>query len=135
MNFNQAVICGNMTREPEIRQVPSGQAVCSFTVATNRVYTTAAKERREETEFHNVVAWGKQAEILGQYGKKGKLILVAGRLQTRSWEDKTHPEIKHYRTEIIVDSFQFGPNTSKGEEMSAAAKGEELEPELQDMPF
>ena len=135
MNFNQAVICGNMTREPELRQVPSGQAVCSFTVATNRVYTTAAKERKEETEFHNVVAWGKQAEILAQYGKKGTPILVAGRLQTRSWEDKTHPELKHYRTEIIVDKFEFGPKTSKAEEVPPAAQDTGTEPEPGEIPF
>jgi single-strand DNA-binding protein len=124
-----------MTREPELRSVPSGQAVCSFTVATNRVHTTAAKERKEETEFHNVVAWGKHAEIVGQYGKKGKLILVAGRLRTRSWDDKTHPEIKHYRTEIVVEDFEFGPNTSKAEEIPPAVPQSSPELEPDDMPF
>jgi single-strand DNA-binding protein len=135
MNFNQAVICGNMTREPELRQVPSGQSVCSFTVATNRIYSTADKKRREEAEFHNVVAWGKQAEILAQYGKKGTLIMIAGRLQTRSWEDKTHPQIKHYRTEIIVRDFQFGPKTSKAEEVPPMVEETEEESTPEDMPF
>jgi single-strand DNA-binding protein len=135
MNFNQAVICGNMTREPELRKLDSGQFVCSFTVATNRVYTTAIKERKEETEFHNVVAWGKQAEILAQYGKKGKLLLVTGRLQTRTWDDKTHPEIKHYHTEIVVEDFQFGPKSSKDDETPPIVQEAASEPVPEDMPF
>ncbi len=135
MNYNHVIICGNVTRDPECRTVPSGQAVCSFTIATNRTYTDANKERKEQTEFHNVVAWSKQAEIIGQYVKKGKLLLVEGRLQTRSWEDKTHPEIKHYRTEIIVDNFEFGPNTSKAEEPPIQRRGEETEPAPEEIPF
>jgi single-strand DNA-binding protein len=136
MNYNHVVICGNMTREPDCRKLPSGQSVCSFTVATTRVYYDAHKERKEQTEFHAVVAWGKQAEILGQYGKKGGLLLITGRLQTRSWDDKVTPTFKHYRTEIIVEDFELGPNTSRGGAVPpAVGKEAEPEPAPDDIPF
>ena len=112
MNVNKAFIMGNLTRDPELRQTPSGQAVCSFGVATNRFYTDGSGQKQKQAEFHNVVAWGKQAEIVNQYLKKGSLIFVEGRLQTRNWQDPQGG--KHYRTEIIAERIQLGPRPQGG---------------------
>ena len=112
MNLNKAFIIGNLTRDPEIRQIPSGQAVCSFGVATNRFYTDSMGQKQKQAEFHNVVAWGKQAEIINQYLHKGSSILVEGRLQTRSWQDQQGT--KHWRTEIIAERIQLGPRQDGG---------------------
>ncbi len=105
MYINKVIIYGNLTRDPEVRALPSGQQVATFSVATNRVYRDKDKNRKETTEFHNVVAFGRLAEIIGQYMKKGRPIYIEGRLQTRSWESDGK---KNYRTEIVADSFQFG---------------------------
>ena len=112
MNLNKAFVLGNLTRDPEIRQIPSGQAVCSFGVATNRFYTDSMGQKQKQAEFHNVVAWGKQAEIIHQYLHKGSLILVEGRLQTRSWTDAQGT--KHWRTEVIAEKIQLGPRQDGG---------------------
>lgn len=103
---------GNLTRDPELRQTPSGQAVCSFGVATNRFYTDQSGQKQKQAEFHNVVAWGKQAEIVHQYLKKGSLIFVEGRIQTRNWQDPQGT--KHYRTEVIAERVQLGPRQQGG---------------------
>lgn len=101
-DFNQAIILGNITRDPEFRYTPNGQAVISFSVATNRRWANReTNEPQEATEFHNVVAWGKLAEICNQILYKGRKVLVVGRLQTRSWEGQDG--IKRYSTEIIAD--------------------------------
>ncbi|OJI09511.1 MAG: single-stranded DNA-binding protein [Candidatus Vogelbacteria bacterium CG10_big_fil_rev_8_21_14_0_10_49_38] len=107
MYLNRVFILGNLTRDPEKRALPSGAAVTSFALATTRVYKNRDGVKQEDTQYHNVVAFGPQAETIFQYMKKGSSILVEGRLQTRSWDapDGT----KKYRTEIIVDNFQFGP--------------------------
>lgn len=107
MNLNKAFILGNLTRDPELRQTPGGQTVCSFGIATNRFYTDSAGARQKQAEFHNVVAWGRNAEIINQYLRKGSSILVEGHLQTRSWQDQQG--IKHWRTEIIAERIQLGP--------------------------
>src|SRR3989338_418581 len=107
MNLNKAFIAGNLTRDPELRQTPSGQAVCSFGVATNRFYNDSSGQKQKQAEFHNVVAWGKQAEIVNQYLKKGSFIFVEGRIQTRNWQDPQGA--KHYRTEVIAERVQLGP--------------------------
>jgi single-strand DNA-binding protein len=104
--LNKAMIIGNLGRDPEVRTTPSGQPVANFTVATNRKWKDREGNLQEKTEWHNVVCWGKQAEIAGQYLTKGKQVYVEGRLETRSWDDKTHGD-KRYRTEIICDSFQM----------------------------
>ncbi len=109
MNLNKVFIAGNLTRDPELRQTPNGQAVCSFSVATNRFFKDAAGTRQQQAEFHNIVAWGRQAEIINQYLKKGSILLVEGRLQTRSWQDQQG--VKHWRTEIVADQIQLGPRT------------------------
>ena len=112
MNLNKAFVLGNLTRYPELRQTPSGQAVCSFGVATNRFYTDSTGQKQKQAEFHNIVAWGRQAEIVGQYLKKGSSVLVEGRLQTRNWQDQQGT--KHWRTEIIAERIQLGPKPGAG---------------------
>ena len=104
--LNKVMIIGNLGRDPEVRTTPSGQNVANFTIATNRKWKDRDGNLQEKTEWHNVVCWGRQAEIAGQYLTKGKMIYVEGRLETRSWEDKTHGD-KRYRTEIICDNFQM----------------------------
>ena len=103
---NKVILVGNLGRDPEVRSLPSGQPVASFSVATSRRWKDRDGNRQEATEWHNVVCFGKQAEIAGQYLTKGKQIFVEGRIQTRSWDDKTTGE-KKYRTEIICDNFQM----------------------------
>src|SRR2546427_11509946 len=129
MNFNQAILCGNVTRDPAFRTLPSGQTVCSYSVATHRVWTDKAGEKQEQTQFHNVVSFGKQAEFITQYVKKGALLMVRGRLQTRNWADAKHPEFKHYRTEIIADTVELGPKLSKQEEALPPSAPSTQEPE------
>ncbi len=117
MNFNKAIIVGRLTRDPEVRTTPNGQSVASISVATNRVWTNTSGEKQEKTEFHNVVAWGKLAEICGQYLTKGQLVLFEGRLETRSWEGQDG--VKRSRTEIIAENMQIGPRARGGEEGDA----------------
>ena len=119
MNLNKVFIAGRLTADPDLRTTPSGTNVVSFSVATNRVWKDKNGERREETEFHNVVAWGRQAEIVNQFLKKGSLILVEGRLQTRSWEGKDGQARK--TTEIVAERIQLGPKTGS---TAPAAKSE-----------
>jgi len=111
MNLNKVFILGNLTRDPEKRNLPSGQLVVSFGVATNRFYTNQNNEKQQETEFHNVTAFGRLAEIASQYLQKGSLVFIEGRLKTRSWEDQSGT--KHFRTEIIADNLQLGPRKKK----------------------
>lgn len=110
MYLNKAILIGNLTRDPELRSLPSGIKVCSFSIATNRVWKDKSGVRQESADYHNVVVFGRQAETVAQYMKKGSSILVEGRIQTRSWDDKTTGE-KKYRTEIVADRTQFGPKS------------------------
>jgi len=105
MYLNKVTLYGNLTRDPELRALPSGQQVASFGVATNRSFKNKDGARTEQTEFHNIVAFGRQAEVIGQYLRKGRPIFIEGRLQTRSWEAEGK---KNYRTEIVIENFQFG---------------------------
>jgi len=107
MNLNKVFILGNLTRDPELRQTPSGQNVTSFGVATNRMWTDKSGVKQNQTEFHNVVLWGRLAEIAHQYLAKGRLVLIEGRLNTRTWEDQSGQ--KRNRTEIIAENMQLGP--------------------------
>ncbi|MEK7114483.1 MAG: single-stranded DNA-binding protein [Patescibacteria group bacterium] len=111
MNLNKVFIIGNMTRDPELRNLPSGAAVASFGIATNRVWKNQQGEKQEEVQFHNIVVFGRQAEIVNQYLAKGSLILVEGRIQTRSWDGKDGT--KQYRTEIVAERIQFGPRSGQ----------------------
>ncbi len=101
--LNKVLIIGNVGRDPELRYVPSGRAVTSFSVATTRGWTNANGERREETEWFNVVAWGHLAEICKQHLRKGRQVYIEGRLQTRGWEDREGK--KHFRTELVAQEM------------------------------
>jgi single-strand DNA-binding protein len=103
MNLNKAMIIGNLTRDPEVRNTPSGVTVTAFTVATNLIWTDQQGQKQEKVEFHNVVAWRKLGEICGQYLRKGSKVYVEGRLQTRDWLGQDG--IKRYRTEIIAENM------------------------------
>lgn len=109
MYINKAILYGNLTRDPEVRSLPSGIQVAEIGVATNRVWKDKNGAKQESTEFHNVVSFGKQAELIAQYLRKGSPIFVEGRIQTRSWDGQDGA--KKYRTEIVVDNFQFGPKS------------------------
>jgi single-strand DNA-binding protein len=114
MNFNKVFILGNLTRDPEIRTTPTGQSVAQFGVATNRVWYDKNHQKQTDVEFHNIVAWGKLAEIASRYLNKGKMVFVEGRIKTRSWQDQSGQ--KKYRTEIIAETFQMGPKGGFGGE-------------------
>jgi single-strand DNA-binding protein len=115
--LNKVMLIGNLGRDPEVRSTPSGQPVANFTLATSRRWKDKSGQRQEQTEWHNIVVWGKQAEIAGQYLTKGKQVYVEGRLQTRSWEDKQSGE-KKYRTEVVCENFQMlGQRGGGGTEM------------------
>ena len=124
MNINKAFLFGNLTRDPELKSLPSGIKVVSFGVATNRTWKDKNGAKQESVTFHNVVAYGKTAEVIAQYLKKGRSIFVEGRIDNRSWDDKTDGT-KKYRTEIIVENFQFGPSTGgtfSGKDSSAVSE-------------
>ena len=148
MYLNKVFLYGNLTRDPELKALPSGQQLTSFGLATNRTYKDKNGQKQEATEFHNIVAFGRPAELIAQYMKKGRPLFVEGRIQTRSWDKDG---VKQYRTEIVVDNFQFGDGgkggfsgsgqSNQGEEPQVAPKGgdeiqypdEEINPE--DIPF
>lgn len=126
MYINKALIYGNLTRDPEMRSLPNGTAVTQFSVATNRVFKDKNGARQESTDYHNVVVFGRQAETVAQYLRKGSGVFVEGRMQTRSWDDKDGT--KKYRTEVIADRIQFGPKAggavgSGGEGATSAPAG------------
>ena len=104
------MVYGNLTRDPELKALPSGNKVATFSLATNRVYKDQAGNRQESSEFHNIVVFGKQADLVAQYLKKGASAFIEGRLQTRSWE--TPQGEKKYRTEIVAERVQFGPRSA-----------------------
>ncbi len=125
MYLNKAMIVGNLTRDPELNTIPSGQKVCKFGVATNRVWKDKNGAKQESTSYHNIVVWGRQAETSAQYLKKGQQVMIEGRIETRSWDDKTTGE-KKYRTEIIADRVQFGSKNGGG--AGSAGGGQEVRP-------
>src|SRR3989344_5572732 len=105
MYLNKAFLYGNLTRDPELKALSSGQQLCTFGLATNRTYKDKEGAKQETTEFHNIVAFGRPAELIAQYMKKGRPLFVEGRIQTRSWDKDGE---KQYRTEGVVENFQFG---------------------------
>ena len=113
MYINKAILIGNITKEVELKALPNGNKVASFSIATNRTYKDAQGQKQESVEFHNIVSFGKQAETIAQYCKKGDSLYIEGRLATRSWEKD---EVKHYRTEIVLENFQFGKKSEQKEE-------------------
>ena len=137
MYLNKAMIYGNLTRDPELKALPSGTNVCSFSLATNRVYKDKDGAKKEEVEYHNITVFGKQAENCAKYLKKGSGAYVEGRLQTRNWEKDG---VKHYRTEVIAERVQFGtrPKNDQEKQGDSAQKApdypeEEINPD--DIPF
>lgn len=125
MYLNKVYLIGNLTRDPELKSLPTGNKVCSFGVATNRVWKDANGAKQESAEYHNVVVFGRQAETSAQYLKKGQQVMIEGRIQTRSWDDKTTNE-KKYRTEIIAESVQFGSKTGGGPSDGGEVKGQTM---------
>src|SRR3989344_7946224 len=109
MYINKAIIYGNLTRDPELKSLPSGIQVCEFGVATNRVWKDKNGAKQESTDYHNAVVFGRQAELVKQYLHKGNGVFLEGRIQTRSWD--AQDGTKRYRTEIVADRMQFGPKS------------------------
>lgn len=119
MNLNKVFLLGRLTQDPETKTTSSGQTVCSFGLATNRIWTDReTKQQQKQTEYHNIVLWRRLAEIASQYLKKGSLVLIEGRIQTRSWQDQTGT--KRYRTEVVADNMQLGPRTATQEAPSGS---------------
>jgi single-strand DNA-binding protein len=122
MNLNKVYLIGRLTRDPEVRVMPSGQQVATFGLATDRFYTDkTSNQRQQKTEFHNIVMFGRLAEIAAQYLKKGALTMVEGRLQTRDWQDAATGQ-KRYRTEIVAESMQLGPRGNETSNYQAPAE-------------
>lgn len=125
--FSKAIIAGNVTRDPEMRATPSGAQACNFTIAVNRVFRGSDGGQQEQTSFIDCVAWGKSGETIAQYVKKGSALIVSGRIEQRSWEDKTSGQ-RRSRVEIVVDDFSFvgsgdgGSGRSGGSSRPSAAK-------------
>lgn len=140
------MLIGNLTRDPELRKTANGQSVASFSVATNRSFTTQTGEKKEQVDYHNIVAWGRLAEICAQYLTKGKKVYVDGRIQNREWEGTDGQ--KRYRTEVVVEnmimldkagnsgaSFKAGGNEPQmGTEPLAPVPADD-EIKLEDIPF
>ncbi|MCL4406445.1 MAG: single-stranded DNA-binding protein [Patescibacteria group bacterium] len=132
MNLNKVFLIGRLTVDPEIRTIPSGDKVTSFGIATNRTWTDKSGNRKEATEFHNVVLWGRQAEIVSQFLKKGSIIFVEGRLQTRSWQGKDG--VSRKTTEIIGERVQLGPRAAGSGGEGRPAEGPAEAPESVEKP-
>ncbi len=126
MYVNKVTLYGNLTRDPELKALPGGNQVAEFSIATNRTYKDKAGAKQEEVDFHNIVSFGKQAEVIAQYLKKGRPIFIEGRIRTRSWESKDGTG-KRYKTEIVLEQFQFGPSARDG----ASSTGGGTRPESQ----
>ena len=128
MYLNKAILIGRLVANPEMRSTPSGQNVCSFRIATNRVWTDQKTgQKQKKTEYHNIVLWRRLAEIASQYLTKGALVLIEGRLQTRSWQDKSGNQ--RFRTEIVAERMQLGPKAAGKvipEEPTKETKEEEI---------
>lgn len=119
MYINKAILYGNLTRDPELKSLPSGAQVCEFGIATNRVWKDKNGVRQESADFHNVVVFGRQAELVKQYLSKGNGAYIEGRIQTRSWD--AQDGTKRYRTEIVADRIQFGPKGSSYSKLAESA--------------
>lgn len=121
MYLNKVILIGNLVRDPELKAIPSGTKVATFSLATNRTYKDKDGKKQEMVEYHNVVVFARVAELVAQYLKKGSQAYVEGRLQTRSWEQNNE---KKYRTEIVAETVQFGSRpTGSGTSAPAASKG------------
>ncbi len=135
MNLNKVFILGNLTRDPELRQIPSGQNVATFSVATNRAWTDKSGVKQTQVEFHNIVLWGRLAEIAHQYLAKGRLVFIEGRMNTRAWQDQQTGQ-KRSRTEIVAETMQLGPRpaiatTNQPQASVPSIPQQEILPEVQ----
>ena len=131
MNLNKVFLIGRLTSDVNLRMTPTGQPVASFGVATNRNWTDKNGQKQEEAEFHNVVVWGRQAELANQYLAKGRMVMIEGRLRTRSYQ--TAQGEKRIRTEIITERMQFGPKSAGTQEGFSLPKTDEAkQPEVQE---
>ena len=128
MDLNKVMIIGRLTRDPELRTIPSGQTVATFSVATSQQWKDSSGQAQSRTEYHNIVAWRKLADIVGQYLKKGKKVYIEGRLRTRSWDDQSGN--KKYRTEIVADNMIMlgSPTGQNSGEQAAAPESESPSP-------
>lgn len=145
MNLNKVLLIGRLTRDPELKALPSGQSVTSFSMATDNFYTDKSGQKQQQTEFHNIVCFGKLADIASQYTAKGSLIYIEGRIRTRNWQDASGNQ--KYRTEIVAQSLQLGPKSAgKGTSSPAPQKEdvvqedipvieEDQEIDVKDIPF
>ncbi len=122
MYINKAILYGNLTRDPELKSLPSGAKVATFGIATNRVWKDKNGAKQESVTFHNIVTYGQQAEVAAQYLKKGSGLFVEGRIENRSWDDQSGQ--KKYRSEIVVDRFQFGPKSAGGGNFGGGNSGD-----------
>ena len=138
MNLNKAMIIGNLTRDPELRQTTGGQSVCSLSIATNRSWKNQQGEKQEQVEYHNIVAWGRLGEICAQYLQKGRKAYFDGRLQTRDWEGQDG--IRRYRTEVVAENMIMldgrgrPANDQGGSQMPATAPAPASAPQMKDAP-
>jgi len=126
MNLNKIFLIGRLTRNPETKALPSGQSVTSFGMATDNFYTDKSGQKQQQTEFHNIVTFGRLAEIASQYLTKGSLLLIEGRIRTRTWQDSTGNQ--RYRTEIVAQSLQLGPRSAQSnrENQDQGSKKDEI---------
>ncbi len=132
MYINKALIYGNLTRDPELKSLPSGMQVCEFGVATNRVWKDKNGARQESTDYHNIVVFGRQAELVKQYLHKGNGVFVEGRMQTRSWDAQDGS--KRYRTEVVADRIQFGPKSGSVQPQSETTAGKASQDKKEESP-
>ena len=110
MNLNKAFLIGRLTGDPQTKSLPSGQQVCNFGLATSRFFTDKTGQKQQQTDFHNIVLFGRLAEIASQYLTKGSLVFIEGRIRTRNWQDRAGN--KRYRTEIVAERIQLGPKAA-----------------------
>lgn len=139
MNLNKIFILGRLTADPQLRTTPNGQSVSTFSVATNRIWTDKQGQRQQDVQFHNIVVWQRQAEIASQFLRKGSLVLIEGRVQTRKWQDQQGQN--RQTTEIICEKLQLGPRAANsgnssnqsGANQSSASTGVD-KPEKEKLP-
>src|SRR3989338_4840481 len=133
MNLNKIFLIGRLTQDPELRSTPSGQSVATLRMATNRVWNDPSGNKKDATEFHTVVAWGRLGEIANQYLKKGGLVMIEGRIQTRTWTDPNNN--KRYFTEVVAEELQLGPRTAAAPFSDIKKPSVTPAPEKDDIPI
>jgi single-strand DNA-binding protein len=138
--LNKVMLIGNLGQDPEVRSIPSGQTVATFRVATNRRWKNRDGQQQEETEWHSIEVWGRQAEIAGQYLRRGSKVFVEGRIRTESWDDR-ETGAKRYRTKIVCENFKMldsrgsGSDYDGGSERDSYSSSPPAGPDDDDIPF